>query len=77
MLCQMRVMVGACLVRRFRMEESEPLHCLALGEHLLAAGAPGKVLFWDRRSGQQCGCFNDTHAEDVTQVTRQLRLAWP
>lgn len=61
-------MEGACLLRRFSTEESEPLHCLALGGHLLAAGAPGKVLFWDRRSGQQCGCFDDTHADDVTQV---------
>ena len=61
-------MEGACPPRRLCADEVEPLHCLALGGHLLVAGAPGKVLFWDRRSGQQCGCFDDTHADDVTQV---------
>ncbi|KAK9846550.1 hypothetical protein WJX81_006399 [Elliptochloris bilobata] len=41
---------------------------MALGAHLVAAGSAGKLLFWDRRSALQCGCFEDTHAEDVTQV---------
>lgn len=68
-------MEGACPLRRFSAEEVEPLHCLALGGHLLVAGGPGKVLFWDRRSGQQCGCFDDTHADDVTQVHLQLLAA--
>lgn len=50
------------------MEDKAALHCMALGGHLVAAGAAGKVLFFDRRSSQQCGSFDDTHAEDVTQV---------
>ena len=35
----------------------------------LAGGSEGQVLFWDRRTGKQCGAFTDTHAEDVTQVS--------
>ena len=54
--------------RRFTTEDKAALHCMALGGHLVAAGAAGKVLFFDRRSSQQCGSFDDMHAEDVTQV---------
>lgn len=54
--------------RRFTTEDKAALHCMALCGHLVAAGAAGKVLFFDRRSSQLCGSFDDMHAEDVTQV---------
>ncbi len=34
----------------------------------LGCWVDGQIIFWDRRTGKQCGAFTDTHAEDVTQV---------
>ncbi len=42
--------------------------CSAGGDHHIAAGADGKVLFWDARSTKQLVAFADTHAGEVTQV---------
>ena len=50
------------------------LFSLSLAGNQLAAGSEGQVLFWDKRSGKQCGAFTDTHAEDVTQASLHTHL---
>ena len=48
------------------------LHCLDCHDCLVAVGADGSVLFWDRRKGtdqtQTLAEFVDTHEAEVTQV---------
>lgn len=48
---------------------SGEVYCLASHHHLLAAGVGDNVVFWDRRYGRQTAVFNETHYQDVTQVT--------
>lgn len=53
------------------------LFSFSLAGNQLAGGSEGKILFWDRRTGKQCGAFTDTHAEDVTQVIMSQRHPLP
>ncbi|KAK9819875.1 hypothetical protein WJX72_003515 [[Myrmecia] bisecta] len=46
----------------------QELFTCSQSSHLVAAGSEGKIIFWDRRTHKQCGCFDETHAQDVTQV---------
>ena len=57
--------------------DGKHLNCLDMSQDLLAVGTTGSVLFWDRRTAsdnpkQPSAClaaFNDTHEEEVTQVS--------
>lgn len=46
----------------------QELSSFAVADNLIAAGGQGSVLFFDRRTGKQAGCFDDTHPDDVSQL---------
>jgi len=35
-----------------------------------------QILFWDWRNGKQVACLEESHTEDVTQVSFFLSLTW-
>lgn len=47
---------------------SRELYSCSVSDNVVVAGSDGVLLFWDRRKQQLCGCFEDTHAQDITQV---------
>ncbi|CAG9461456.1 unnamed protein product [Pedinophyceae sp. YPF-701] len=55
---------------RFAGQPGQPLWSFAVGRggQLVAGGGNGEVLIWDRRRGKRAACFDDSHAEDVTQL---------
>ena len=55
------------VVERYAAARAELLCCSTNGA-LVAAGAGDRVLFWDRRAQRPLASFDDTHAQDVTQV---------
>lgn len=39
------------------------------GDSLLAAGCKSQILFWDWRNKKQAACLEESHVDDVTQVS--------
>ncbi|KAI3427924.1 hypothetical protein D9Q98_006316 [Chlorella vulgaris] len=54
-------------VERYSVPRLELLSCSTNGT-LVAAGGGDKILFWDRRTQRPLASWDDTHAQDVTQV---------
>ena len=59
---------GLLCCRLVAEQKDQELLSLAVSGHMVAAGAEGSILFWDRRTGVQAAVFDDTHSEAVTQV---------
>ena len=57
----------ASAVCRFE-AQGEQLLSFDLGDNLMAAGAAGTVVLWDRRTRRKVADFSDTHEQDVHQV---------
>lgn len=55
------------VVEQFTAPKSEVACCDCNGS-LMAAGAGDRLLFWERRTGRPLAAFDDSHAQDVTQV---------
>ena len=74
-----------CCKFRF-LAKGKPLNCLDTSDDLLAVGANGTVLFWDRRKASDdddahpSAClaeFSDTHEQEVTQVSAASKQFLP
>ena len=48
--------------------QGEQLLSFDLGDNLMAAGAAGTVVLWDRRTRRKVADFSDTHEQEVHQV---------